>query len=77
MLSSRLVFALFWVSTVTAGSAEPAIAAEPDAVRQKELVRLVRQLGLDETTAVAHLATQGEVEAKLTPLLVVIRMAPF
>ena len=43
MLSSRLVFALFWVSTVTAGSAEPAIAAEPDAVRQKELVRLVRQ----------------------------------
>ena len=43
MLSSRLVFALFWVSTVTAGSAEPAIATEPDAVRQKELVRLVRQ----------------------------------
>lgn len=37
-----------------------------------DLVRLVRQLGLDETTAVAHLATQGEVEAKLTPLLVVI-----
>ena len=43
MLSSRLVFALFWVSTATAGSAQPAIAGEPDAVRQKELVRLVRQ----------------------------------
>ena len=43
MSSNRLVFALFWVSTATAGSAQPAIAGEPDAVRQKELVRLVRQ----------------------------------
>ena len=43
MLSSRLVFALFWVSTATAGSAQPASAGEPDAVRQRELVRLVRQ----------------------------------
>jgi cytochrome c55X len=41
--SNRLVFALFWASTATAGSAQPAIAGEPDAVRQKELVRLVRQ----------------------------------
>ena len=43
MSSNRLVFALFWASTATAGSAQPAIAGEPDAVRQKELVRLVRQ----------------------------------
>ena len=42
MLSSRLVFALFWASTATAGNAQSTIAA-PDAVRQKELVRLVRQ----------------------------------
>lgn len=41
MLASRLVFALFWVLTATIANAEP--AAEPDAVRQKELVRLVRQ----------------------------------
>jgi cytochrome c55X len=34
--ASKLVFALFWVSTA-------AIAAEPDAARQKELVRMVRQ----------------------------------
>lgn len=37
-----------------------------------DLVRLVRQLGLDETAAVAHLVTQGEVEAKLTPLVVAV-----
>jgi cytochrome c55X len=43
LLSSRLVFALFWASTATAGNAQPTIAAVPDAVRQRELVRLVRQ----------------------------------
>lgn len=43
MSATRLVFALFWVSTATVGSAEPAVAVEPEAVRQKELVRLVRQ----------------------------------
>jgi cytochrome c55X len=42
LLSSRLVFALFWASTATAGNAQSTIAA-PDTVRQKELVRLVRQ----------------------------------
>ncbi|MGB4228304.1 MAG: cytochrome c [Candidatus Dechloromonas phosphoritropha] len=31
------------MSTATTGSAEPAMAAEPDAARQKELVHLVRQ----------------------------------
>ena len=36
MLSSRLIFALFLASTT-------ALAAEPDAVRQKQLVHLVRQ----------------------------------
>ena len=36
MSPTRLVFALFCLSTA-------AIAAEPDATRQKELVRLVRQ----------------------------------
>jgi cytochrome c55X len=34
--ASKLIFALFWVSTA-------AIAVEPDAARQKELVRMVRQ----------------------------------
>ena len=43
MLSSRLVFALFWASTATLANAEPSTAGTPDAVRQKELVRLVRQ----------------------------------
>jgi cytochrome c55X len=42
-LASRLVFALFLASTATLGNAGPAIAGEPDAVRQKELVHLVRQ----------------------------------
>ena len=37
------MLALLAVSTVTAGSAQPALAGEPDAARQKELVRLVRQ----------------------------------
>ena len=36
MLSSRLIFALFLASTA-------ALAAEPDAARQKQLVHLVRQ----------------------------------
>lgn len=43
MLVSRLVFTLFLTSTATLGSAASAMAAEPDAGRQKELVRLVRQ----------------------------------
>ena len=43
MSPSRLIFALFFVSTATVVSAEPTIAAEPDVARQKELVRLVRQ----------------------------------
>jgi len=43
LLSSRLVFALFWASTATLANAEPSTAGTPDAVRQKELVRLVRQ----------------------------------
>ena len=43
MLSSRLVSALLWVSTATAGNAQPTIVAAPDVFRQKELVRLVRQ----------------------------------
>jgi len=38
-----LVFTLFLPLTATSGSAGLAIAAEPDAVQQKELVRLVRQ----------------------------------
>jgi mono/diheme cytochrome c family protein len=42
-LSSRLVFALFWASTATLANAEPSTAGAPDAARQKELVRLVRQ----------------------------------
>lgn len=36
MSATRLVFALFWLSTAAA-------ATPPDAVRQQELVRLVRQ----------------------------------
>ncbi len=40
MLASKLVFALFLLSTVSAGSV---MAAEPGSDRQKELVRLVRQ----------------------------------
>ena len=36
MLANKLIFALFLVSTATA-------ATEPNAARQKELVRLVRQ----------------------------------
>ena len=36
MFGNKLIFALFLVSTATG-------ASEPDAVRQKELVRLVRQ----------------------------------
>ena len=43
MSPSRLIFALFFVSTATVASAEPTIAAEPDVARQNELVRLVRQ----------------------------------
>lgn len=43
MLASRLVFALFSLSTVMAWSASPALAGEPGVERQKELVRLVRQ----------------------------------
>ena len=43
MLASKLVFTLFLTLTATLGGAGLAIAAEPDAVRQKELVRLVRQ----------------------------------
>jgi len=42
-LSSRLVFALFWASTATLANAEPSTAGAPDAARQRELVRLVRQ----------------------------------
>ena len=38
MLLNKLIFALFYVSTVTV-----CFAAEPDASRQNELVRLVRQ----------------------------------
>ena len=44
MLAIRPVFALFLLSTVSVGNAEPTVAApDPDAARQKELVRLVRQ----------------------------------
>ena len=43
MSPSRLIFALFFVSTATVASAEPTIAAGPDVARQRELVRLVRQ----------------------------------
>jgi len=43
LLASKLVFTLFLTLTATLGGARLAIAAEPDAVRQKELVRLVRQ----------------------------------
>ena len=43
MLASKLVFTLFLTLTATLWCAGLAIAAEPDAVRQKELVRLVRQ----------------------------------
>jgi len=43
LLASKLVFTLFLTLTATLGGAGQAIAAEPDAVRQKELVRLVRQ----------------------------------
>jgi len=43
LLASKLVFTLFLTSTAILGGARLAIAAEPDAVRQKELVRLVRQ----------------------------------
>ena len=43
MLVSRLIFTVFLTSTATVESAASAMAAEPDAGRQKELVRLVRQ----------------------------------
>ena len=43
MLPSKLIFGFFLTCTATIGSAGLALAAEPDAVRQKELVRLVRQ----------------------------------
>lgn len=42
-MSIRLLLALCLASAAIVGSAEPALAAEPDAARQKELVRLVRQ----------------------------------
>jgi cytochrome c55X len=43
-LAIRPVFALFLLSTVSVGNAEPTgTAPDPDAARQKELVRLVRQ----------------------------------
>lgn len=42
-MSSKLVFALFWLSTAALASAGPSVAAEPDAARKNELVRLVRQ----------------------------------
>ena len=43
MLTSKLIFPLLLTLIATLGCAGLAIAAEPDAVRQKELVRLVRQ----------------------------------
>ena len=43
MLTSKLIFPLLLTLIATLGGARLAIAAEPDAVRQKELVRLVRQ----------------------------------
>ncbi len=44
MLLSRLLFLpLFVLSTATVGRAEPAIVVAPEAARQQELVRLVRQ----------------------------------
>lgn len=43
MLASKLIFTLFLALTASLAGAGLAIAAEPDAARQKELVRLVRQ----------------------------------
>ena len=40
---SRKFFALFFALTVTIAGTGQSVAAEPDAARQKELVRLVRQ----------------------------------
>ena len=40
---SKWFFALFFVSTVTIASTGQSNAAEPDVIRQNELVRLVRQ----------------------------------
>jgi len=40
---SNFIFGLFFLSTATVGSAKLAIAGEPEAARQKELVHLVRQ----------------------------------
>ncbi len=42
-MPSRLIFALFSLSTATLASAQLTDAAQPDVARQKELVRLVRQ----------------------------------
>ena len=42
-MPSRLIFALFLLSTATLASAQLTDAAQPDVARQKELVRLVRQ----------------------------------
>ena len=43
MSANRLIFGLFLLSTATVGNAEPTFASQPDAGRQQELVRLVRQ----------------------------------
>ena len=43
MSANRLIFGLFLVSTTTVWGATPTFASQPDAGRQKELVRLVRQ----------------------------------
>jgi len=40
---NNFIFCLFFLLTVATGVAAPAIAAEPDQARQKELVHLVRQ----------------------------------
>ena len=42
-MASKAIFALFLVVTAGLGCVAPLFAAEPDVVRQKELVRLVRQ----------------------------------
>ena len=43
MSANRLVFGLFLLSTAIVGRAEISLVIQPDAGRQQELVRLVRQ----------------------------------
>jgi cytochrome c55X len=43
LLPSNFIFGLFLLSTAGIGCVAPAMAGEPDAARQKELVHMVRQ----------------------------------